>query len=154
MAHDTEFKEKQALGARLERQLKSNKVKGDPEQSFDDWVREQTGKAPSEFLSGTEQKVLRSKFRGSDIKRARKGNPREGIGIGGVSAEGRNVQRLGWERAAEELARSRPMRGSGGKPHKDWRHQKPKFMKGGSYKGKSHMYAAGGMVKDMKLMEK
>ena len=28
--------------------------------------------------------------------------------------------------------------------------KKPKFMKGGSYKGKSHMYAAGGMVKELK----
>ena len=27
----------------------------------------------------------------------------------------------------------------------------PKFMKGGSYKGKSHMYAAGGMVKELKI---
>ena len=29
--------------------------------------------------------------------------------------------------------------------------KKPKFMKGGSYKGKSHMYAAGGMVKELKI---
>ena len=29
--------------------------------------------------------------------------------------------------------------------------KKPKFMKGGSYKGKSHMYAAGGMVKELKM---
>jgi hypothetical protein len=29
--------------------------------------------------------------------------------------------------------------------------KKPSFMKGGSYKGKSHMYAAGGMVKELKI---
>jgi len=29
--------------------------------------------------------------------------------------------------------------------------KKPMFMKGGSYKGKSHMYAAGGMVKELKI---
>ena len=29
--------------------------------------------------------------------------------------------------------------------------KKPKFMKGGSYKGKPHMYAAGGMVKELKI---
>ena len=29
--------------------------------------------------------------------------------------------------------------------------KKPSFMKGGSYKGKSHMYAAGGMVKELKM---
>ncbi len=29
--------------------------------------------------------------------------------------------------------------------------KKPKFMKGGFYKGKSHMYAAGGLVKELKM---
>ena len=38
-----------------------------------------------------------------------------------------------------------PRQNKGGLP------KKPKFMKGGSYKGKSHMYAAGGMVKELKI---
>ena len=38
-----------------------------------------------------------------------------------------------------------PRQNKGGLP------KKPKFMKGGSYKGKSHMYAAGGMVKELKM---
>ena len=40
---------------------------------------------------------------------------------------------------------SKPKQNKGGLP------KKPKFMKGGSYKGKSHMYAAGGMVKELKI---
>ena len=39
----------------------------------------------------------------------------------------------------------KPKQNKGGLP------KKPKFMKGGSYKGKSHMYAAGGMVKELKI---
>ena len=38
-----------------------------------------------------------------------------------------------------------PRQNKGGLP------KKPKFMKGGSYKGKPHMYAAGGMVKELKI---
>ena len=38
-----------------------------------------------------------------------------------------------------------PRQNKGGLP------KKPKFMKGGSYKGKSHMYAAGGIVKELKM---
>ena len=31
--------------------------------------------------------------------------------------------------------------------------KKPEMMKGGMYKGKKHMYAAGGLVRDMNIME-
>ena len=31
---------------------------------------------------------------------------------------------------------------------------KPKMMKGGSYKGKTHMYVAGGMVRDTNIMKR
>jgi len=41
---------------------------------------------------------------------------------------------------------SKPKQNKGGMATK-----KPMFMKGGSYKGKSHMYAAGGMVKELKI---
>jgi len=50
---------------------------------------------------------------------------------------------------AEALEKERRKRIS--KQNKGGLPKKPKFMKGGSYKGKSHMYAAGGMVKELKI---
>ena len=46
----------------------------------------------------------------------------------------------------EMESKEKPKQNKGGMATK-----KPKFMKGGSYKGKSHMYAAGGMVKELKM---
>ena len=54
-------------------------------------------------------------------------------------------ERTGPPEEAPMLPRRKPRQNKGGLP------KKPKFMKGGSYKGKSHMYAAGGMVKELKI---
>ena len=51
--------------------------------------------------------------------------------------------------AIEKQIRERRKRIS--KQNKGGLPKKPKFMKGGSYKGKPHMYAAGGMVKELKI---
>ena len=56
-----------------------------------------------------------------------------------------STERTGPPEEAPLLPRKKPRQNKGGLS------QKPKFMKGGSYKGKSHMYAAGGMVKELKI---
>ena len=50
---------------------------------------------------------------------------------------------------AEALEKERRKRIS--KQNKGGLPKKPKFMKGGSYKGKKHSYAAGGLVKELKI---
>ena len=54
-------------------------------------------------------------------------------------------------RAEEAAALEKERRKRISKQNKGGLPKKPKFMKGGSYKGKSHMYAAGGMVKELKM---
>ena len=67
----------------------------------------------------------------------------------------KNIEDIKWNKKREGMATE------GGLPpasesllprqNKGGLSKKPKFMKGGSYKGKSHMYAAGGMVKELKI---
>ena len=59
-----------------------------------------------------------------------------------VGLQGKNLDKA-WRKALTDA--ENPRQNKGGLP------KKPKFMKGGSYKGKSHMYAAGGMVKELKI---
>ena len=67
-------------------------------------------------------------------------------------AAGKGRRIVDWEEAARQAAMDKALdyqapikKAKGGLP------KKPKFMKGGSYKGKPHMYAAGGMVKELKI---
>jgi hypothetical protein len=112
----SDFEDIKNLGNRLEEKLKENKVKGAPEKSFREFLKEVFSEEnidPSSFLTEEEMERLKREHSKSTKKTSKKKMNKGGYG--GMAMK------------------------------------KPEMMKGGMYKGKKHMYAAGGLVKEIKM---